>query len=35
MGNKPNAFLAKQDEIKQNCFVAGCEITAQQMFDMM
>ena len=35
MGNKPNAFLSKQDELKQRCFVAGCEITAQQMFDMM
>lgn len=33
--SKPNAFLAKQDKIKQQCFVAGCDITAQQMFDMM
>lgn len=32
---KNNAFLAKQEEIKQRCFVAGCDITAQQMFDMM
>lgn len=35
MGNKQNPYLAKQDEMKQDCFVAGCEITAQQMFDMM
>ena len=34
MGNK-NAFLKKIDEAKQNAFVAGCDITAQQMFDMM
>ena len=35
MGNKVNPFLAKIDAERQNCFVAGCEITAQQMFDMM
>ena len=30
-----NDFLAKIDARKQESFVAGCEITAQQMFDMM
>lgn len=30
-----NAYLEKLDRVKQECFVAGCEITAQQMFDMM
>lgn len=30
-----NAFMKKIDQAKQDCFVAGCEITAQQMFDMM
>ena len=32
MGNK---FLEQIDKAKQDCFVAGCDITAQQMFDMM
>lgn len=35
MGNKPNAYLAKMNAARQECFVAGCDITAQQMFDMM
>lgn len=36
MGNNgTNAFLKKVDNAKQECFVAGCDITAQQMFDMM
>ena len=35
MGNKPNAYLAKMNAVRQECFVAGCDITAQQMFDMM
>ena len=35
LGKKINPYLAKQDEQKQNSFVAGCDITAQQMFDMM
>ena len=30
-----NAFLKKIDEARQTAFVAGCDITAQQMFDMM
>lgn len=30
-----NAYLEKLDRVKQECFVAGCEITAQQMYDMM
>lgn len=30
-----NSFLKKIDQAKQECFVAGCDITAQQMFDMM
>lgn len=30
-----NNFLKRIDEAKQECFVAGCDITAQQMFDMM
>lgn len=30
-----NAFLEKIDKAKQDSFVAGCDITAQQMFDMM
>lgn len=33
MGN--SEFLKKINQAKQDCFVAGCEITAQQMFDMM
>ena len=32
---KPNAFLAKQEAIKQRCFEAGCDITAQQFFDYL
>ena len=32
---KPNAYLAKQDTIRQQCFVAACDITAQQFFDLM
>lgn len=34
MGSK-NSFLKQIDQAKQDCFVAGCDITAQQMFDMM
>ena len=30
-----NKFLQQIENAKQDCFVAGCEITAQQMFDMM
>ena len=30
-----NKFLEQIDKAKQDCFVAGCEITAQQMFDML
>lgn len=30
-----NAFLAKQDAIKQKCFEVGCDTTAQQFFDYM
>ena len=30
-----NAYLEKQNARYQDNFVAGCEITAQQMFDMM
>lgn len=30
-----NKFLQQIDKAKQECFVAGCDITAQQMFDMM
>jgi hypothetical protein len=30
-----NKFLEQIDKAKQECFVAGCDITAQQMFDMM
>jgi hypothetical protein len=30
-----NKFLEQIDKVKQECFVAGCDITAQQMFDMM
>ena len=32
---KPNAYLAKIDAKKQECFVAGCDITAQQFFDLL
>jgi len=30
-----NAYLAKQDAIKQKCFEVGCDTTAQQFFDYM
>ena len=30
-----NKFLEQIDKAKQDCFVAGCEITAQQMFDIL
>lgn len=30
-----NKFLQQIDKAKQDCFVAGCDITAQQMFDML
>lgn len=30
-----NKFLEQIDKAKQDCFVAGCDITAQQFFDMM
>jgi hypothetical protein len=30
-----NAYLAKIDAAKQEAFVVGCDITAQQMFDLM
>lgn len=33
--NKPNAFLARQEQAKQRCFEAGCDMTAQQFFDYM
>jgi hypothetical protein len=32
---KPNAYLAKQQAIQQKCFVVGCDITAQQFFDLI
>ena len=32
---KPNAFLAKQEAIKQKCFEVGCDTTAQQFFDFL
>ena len=32
---KPNAFLAKQEAIKQRCFEVGCDTTAQQFFDYL
>lgn len=35
MSNKPNPFLAKQQELQQKCFEAGCAITAQQFFDYL
>ena len=35
MGNKPNPFLAKQQEKQQQCFEAGCAITSQQFFDYL
>lgn len=30
-----NAYLEKQNDMKREFFVAGCDITAQQMYDMM
>lgn len=30
-----NAYLNQMSQIRQECFVAGCEITAQQMFDLL
>lgn len=30
-----NKFLAQIDKAKQDCFVAGCDIATQQMFDLM
>ena len=35
MGNKPNPFLAKQEQKQQMCFEAGCSTTAQQFFDYL
>jgi hypothetical protein len=35
MGNKPNPYIAKQKEKQQQCFEAGCDITAQQFFDYL
>lgn len=35
MANKVNPFLAKINDAKQEAFVVGCDITAQQMFDLM
>lgn len=32
---KPNAFLAKQDAMRQKCFEVACDITSQQFFDYM
>ena len=32
---KHNSFLAKQKELKQQCFEAGCDITSQQFFDYL
>lgn len=32
---KPNAFLAKQEAIRQRCFEVACDTTAQQYFDYM
>lgn len=34
MGAK-NAYIKKRDADRQQFFVAGCDTTAQQMFDMM
>lgn len=34
MGVK-NAYIAQRDAERQHFFVAGCDTTAQQMFDMM
>lgn len=33
--NKPNAFLAKQEQLRQQAFEAACDMTAQQFFDYM
>ena len=30
-----NAYLEKQNDMKRDFFVAGCDVTAQQMYDMM
>lgn len=30
-----NKFLQQIDKAKQECFVAGCDIATQQMFDML
>ena len=30
-----NKFLQQIERAKQECFVAGCDISTQQMFDMM
>ena len=30
-----NAYLEKQNDMKREFFVAGCDVTAQQMYDMM
>ena len=32
---KPNAFLAKQDAMRQKCFEVACDTTAQQIFDYL
>lgn len=32
---KPNAYLAKQEAIKQKCFEIACDTTSQQFFDYM
>lgn len=34
MGNK-NAYIAKRDADREKFFSAGCDLAAQQMFDMM
>lgn len=32
---KPNAFLAKQEAIRQKCFEVACDTTSQQFFDYL
>ncbi len=32
---KPNAFLAKQDALRQKCFEVACDTTSQQFFDYL
>jgi hypothetical protein len=32
---KPNAFLARQDALRQKCFEVACDTTAQQFFDYL